>query len=98
MAEKRKVEIIGAPVGIASGTIGASLGPDAIRLAGLHESLARLKRPYDDNGNVTTLLEEPYPPKDYQAGQIRYLNEIFNFQNELHNIVTKAYSRGQVVC
>lgn len=96
MTEKRKVEIIGAPVGIASGSIGASLGPDSIRLAGLHESLARLKRPYADNGNVTTPLEEPYPPKDYQSGQIRYLDEILNFQSELHDVVTKAYNRGSM--
>ena len=68
MNDRRKIEIIGAPIGIASGSIGASLGPDAIRLAGLHEQLQRLHWTYEDRGNLDA-LEEPYPGKDFRPGE-----------------------------
>ena len=95
MNERRKIEIIGAPISIASGSIGASLGPDAIRLAGLHESLQRLHWSYIDQGNLSA-LEEPYPAKDFRTGEIRYLEEIVEFQSKVKDTVFSAYKAGSL--
>ena len=95
MNERRKIEIIGAPIGIASGSIGASLGPDAIRLAGLHENLQRLHWSYVDQGNLSA-LEEPYPVKDFRLGDIRYLEEILEFQRQVKEQVFSAYKAGSL--
>ena len=67
MANKnRTINIIGANIGLGSGTKGASLGPDAIRIAGLHQSLDRLGFKYKDSGNLPC-LEEPHKPKTFQT-------------------------------
>lgn len=95
MITKKKIEIIGAPIGLASGSVGASLGCDAIRLSGLHEGLERLNRSYHDVGNLNP-LEESYPPKVFERGEIRYLNEILAFQKELHELVKSAYEKGSM--
>ena len=95
MNDRRKIEIIGAPIGIASGSIGASLGPDAIRLAGLHEQLQRLHWTYEDRGNLSA-LEEPYPGKDFRPGEIRYLEEILEFQRKVREQVLSAYKAGSL--
>ena len=95
MNDRRKIEIIGAPIGIASGSIGASLGPDAIRLAGLHEQLQRLHWIYEDRGNLGA-LEEPYPGKDFRPGEIRYLEEIVEFQRKVREQVLSAYKAGSL--
>lgn len=96
MANKnRTINIIGANIGLGSGTKGASLGPDAIRIAGLHQSLDRLGFKYKDSGNLPC-LEEPYPVKDFPQGHIRYLDEIQNFLAELKSRVIKAYESDEM--
>ncbi|MEE8543127.1 MAG: arginase family protein, partial [Gammaproteobacteria bacterium] len=41
-ATKRKVSLIGAPTDIGAGQRGASMAPEALRVAGLEKSLRRL--------------------------------------------------------
>ncbi len=95
MNERKRIEIIGAPIGIASGSIGASLGPEAIRLAGLHENLHRLHWSYTDQGDLPA-LEEPYPGKEFRSGEIRYLEEIVQFQRQVKERVFSAYQSGSL--
>ena len=83
------IEIIGAPIGLASPSKGVSLGPDAIRLAGLRAGLDRLGWKCVDHGNMPT-LEEPYPPQGFAPRQIRYLDEIIPFQEEVRSRVIQS--------
>ncbi|GIW21817.1 MAG: arginase [Candidatus Sericytochromatia bacterium] len=80
--KSKKVNIIGAPISIASPYKGASLGPDAIRLSGLYETLTNMNIEYIDSGNIYS-LEEPYPPVEFEKGKIRYLDEVYKFCLEL---------------
>ncbi len=87
------IAIIGAPIGIGAGTPGASLGPDAIRLAGLHETLTRLGRDFKDLGNLPA-LEEPFPPKEFAQYSARYLDETEAYLKALKKQVFLAASQG----
>jgi arginase len=91
----QSIAIIGAPLGIGAGTQGASLGPDAIRLAGLHETLTRLGRDFIDAGNLPS-LEEPYPPQEFPPFSIRYLDEIETYLRALKDQVFLAASQNMI--
>ncbi|MBT3786059.1 arginase [bacterium] len=87
------IEVIGAPIGLASPSKGVSLGPDAIRLAGLRERIDRLGWKCVDQGNLNT-LEEPYPPVGFAPRQIRYLEEIIPFQEQVRAKVFQSLEKG----
>ena len=44
------VSLIGVPTDIGAGTLGARMGPDALRVAGLAQAIARLGREVKDCG------------------------------------------------
>lgn len=87
--------VIGAPIGMASSSVGASLGPDAIRLAGLHKHLQQLGYTVWDKGNQSP-LEETWPPMTFARGNLRYPDEICNFLRVLHDRVFSGLSGGLV--
>lgn len=91
--KSKVIDIIGAPISIASPEKGASLGPDAIRIAGLKESLNHLGLEYSDMGNQAS-LEEPFPPKFFEPGTIKYLDEIHAFMLILKERVIDSFSNG----
>lgn len=91
--KSKMIDIIGAPISIASPEKGASLGPDAIRISGLRESLTHLGLEFVDSGNLSP-LEEPFPPKHFEQGKIRYLDEIFSFLENLKNKVSQSFNNG----
>ncbi len=93
--QDKPVEILSAPIGIASGTKGASLGPEAIRLAGLMRNLERLGIPAIDGGTQAA-LEEPWPPRQFQPGELRYLNEVAHFLGLLKSRVQKSFADGNL--
>jgi len=84
--------VIGAPIGIASSTMGASLGPDAIRLAGLHRHLNQLGYTVVDEGNQSA-LEETWPPISFQTGSLRYPDEVATFLKILKGRVYAALKK-----
>ncbi len=87
------IDIIGAPISLASPEKGASLGPDAIRISGLEHSLDHLELKFIDSGNLPS-LEEPYPIKTFPPGEIRYLDEIFHFLELLKVKVLGSFQKG----
>lgn len=91
----KTVEIIGAPIGLASPSVGVSLGPDAIRLAGLRESMDRLGWKCVDLGNLPS-LEEPFPPRYFPPGTVRYLDEIVPYQKNVHLRVRDALRHNRL--
>ncbi|MCO4782491.1 MAG: arginase [Candidatus Cloacimonetes bacterium] len=90
----KRLGIIGAGISIASGNKGASLGPDAIRIAGLYAGLDRLNIAYHDRGNLEA-LEEPHPPRKIALGDIRYLDLITEYMEKLKVEVTASLNDGE---
>lgn len=93
--KSKRINIIGAPISIASPHKGASLGPDAIRLSGLYETLEHMGLEYLESGNINS-LEEPYPPIEFEKGKIRYLDEVYNFCNELKDKVYNSLKNNYI--
>lgn len=63
MASKAKsVSLIGAPTDIGAGTRGASMGPEALRVAGLAQALAARGLDVVDRGNLSGPLNPWQPP------------------------------------
>lgn len=87
------IDIIGAPSSIASPKKGSSLGPDAIRIAGLKAGLKHLDLEFIDSGNLPS-LEEPFPPRFFQQGEIRYLDEVISFNCLLKSKVLESFQNG----
>ncbi|MFN4149618.1 MAG: arginase [Candidatus Sericytochromatia bacterium] len=87
------VDIIGSPISLASPEKGASMGPDAIRISGLRESLHHLDVDFRDLGNLP-VLEEPFPPKEFPKGEIRYLDEVYDFMSQLKEKVFTSLTEG----
>ncbi|MCJ8345369.1 hypothetical protein MJH12_07505, partial [bacterium] len=91
----KRLGIIGAGISIASGNKGASLGPDAIRIGGLHAGLERLQVSFNDRGNLSP-LEEPHPPRKIPLGDVRYLDLISDFMTSLKAEVTSSLEEGEI--
>ena len=57
-----EVSLIGVPTDIGAGTPGARLGPDALRVAGIGEAIARFGNVVRDLGNLTGPANPNLPP------------------------------------
>jgi arginase len=68
----KRVALIGAPTDIGAGQRGASMGPEALRVAGLERSLRRLRQDVVDLGN----LAGPGNPEAARALGYRHLHEV----------------------
>lgn len=66
------VALIGGPTDVGAGRRGASMGPEALRVAGLDKSLRRLGRTVLDRGN----LSGPINPEAPRRGEYRHLAEV----------------------
>lgn len=73
------VSLIGVPTDIGAGTRGASLGPDALRIAGLGEALAARGVDVADRGN----LHGPGNPWTAPVGGYRHLGEVVAWNRAL---------------
>ncbi len=60
----KAVSLIGAPTDIGAGTRGASMGPEALRVAGLPEALAARGLDVVDRGNLAGPLNPWQPPRN----------------------------------
>ncbi len=68
----QRVALIGAPTDVGAGRRGASMGPEALRVAGLGRSLERLHHAVVDRGNVAG----PVNPEAPRQGGYRHLPEV----------------------
>ena len=66
------LELIGAPTDVGASVRGAGMGPDALRVAGLPEALARQGYAVVDRGN----LAGPATPWAPPANGLRHLDEV----------------------
>ncbi|MDG4869935.1 arginase family protein, partial [Guyparkeria sp. 1SP6A2] len=72
MTKLRNVSLIGAPTDIGAGARGASMGPEAMRVAGLAEALRARGVDVQDRGNLSGPANPWLPPVE----GYRHLNEV----------------------
>jgi len=78
-----QVSLIGVPTDIGAAARGASMGPEAIRVAGLAEALERFGVQVKDCGN----LVGPANPQRKPEGGFRHLDEVRQWEQTVHDAV-----------
>ena len=86
------VSLIGAPTDIGAGARGASMGPEALRVAGLARALADHDIEVVDRGN----LQGPANPWQDAVDGYRHLPEVVAWNRLVHDAVTEALSDGHL--
>ncbi len=77
------VSLIGVPTDIGAGTLGARMGPEALRVAGIHQAVAQFGIDVKDRGN----LAGPANPWQEAVGGFRHLPEVAQWNRTLHEAV-----------
>ena len=91
-ATPRKVALIGAPTDIGAGHRGASMGPEALRVAGLAEALRERGLEVIDKGNLSGPLNPWLPPVD----GYRHLEEVVAWNREVMNAIGASLDAGEL--
>ncbi len=87
-----EVSLIGVPTDIGAGTPGARLGPDALRVAGIGEAIARFGNVVRDLGNLTGPANPNLPP----ANGFRHLPEVIAWNRQVHDVVHEELRGGRL--
>ena len=88
----RHIRLIGAPTDVGAGTRGASMGPEALRVAGLQPTLEGHGLRVTDIGNVNGPANPWQPPVD----GYRHLNEVAGWNHAVHEAVFSALCAGDL--
>ena len=86
------IRLIGAPTDIGAGTRGASMGPEAFRVAGLQATLEGHGLIVTDHGNVSG----PANPWQAPVSGYRHLAEVAAWNRVVHEAVFAALSEGDM--
>jgi arginase len=89
---RRPVRLIGAPTDIGAGSRGASMGPEALRVAQLAPVLTALGLQVHDHGN----LSGPANPWQPAVDGYRHLTEVTAWNQAVHDAVLGALLMGQL--
>jgi len=89
---KREALLIGAPTDIGAGARGASMGPEALRVAGLQPALEQHGLHVRDAGNLQGPANPWQPPQD----GYRHLREVLAWNQAVHDGVRHALQRGEL--
>ncbi|MFN8079339.1 MAG: arginase [Kineosporiaceae bacterium] len=84
------VSLIGAPTDVGAGARGASMGPEAMRVAGIVEALERHGLTVDDRGNLAGPANPWLPPVD----GYRHLDEVVTWNEAVHEAIHTALVDG----
>lgn len=88
----RHIRLIGAPTDIGAGTRGASMGPEALRVAGLQATLESHGLIVTDRGN----LSGPANPWLAPVNGYRHLAEVAAWNRSVHEAVYLALAEGDL--
>ncbi len=88
----RKVSLIGAPTDIGAGTRGASMGPEALRVAGIAPALAAHGLDVIDRGNLSGPPNPWLPPVE----GYRHLAEVVAWNQTVHAAVHAELAGGRL--
>ncbi|MBL8336555.1 MAG: arginase [Rhodoferax sp.] len=91
-AARHGVSLIGAPTDVGAGSQGARMGPEALRVAGIHQAIARFGVPVRDIGNIAG---PPNPWQDAVDG-FRHLPEVVAWNQLLHDAVLQELRDGRL--
>ncbi len=91
-APLRTVSLIGAPTDVGAGDRGSSMGPEALRVAGLHEALAGRGLDVIDCGN----LRGPPNPGMKALDGYRNLPQVAAWNREVHGAVHRELNAGRL--
>jgi arginase len=86
------ISLIGAPTDIGAGARGASMGPEALRVAGLTAALQAHGLQVHDCGNLTGPANPWLPPTE----GYRHLHEVVAWNQAVHNAMLAELQRGQL--
>jgi arginase len=86
------ISLIGAPTDIGAGARGASMGPEALRVAGLQQVLEDHGLSVIDRGNLSGPANPWLPP----VNGYRHLREVVTWNNALHDAVHAELSQGRL--
>jgi arginase len=92
MTQLRNVSLIGAPTDIGAGARGASMGPEAIRVAGLAEALRGRGVDVLDRGNLAGPTNPWQPP----VQGYRHLDEVAAWNRTVHDAVYAELKTGRM--
>ena len=88
----RRISLIGAPTDIGAGTRGASMGPEALRVAGIAPVLSRHGLEVIDLGN----LSGPSNPWLAPVNGYRHLAEVVEWNQTVHDAMYAELQRGRL--
>jgi arginase len=86
------VSLIGAPTDIGAGARGASMGPEALRVAGIREAIAQFGLTVKDCGN----LQGPANPWLPAVDGFRHLHEVVQWNQLLHDAMLAQLQAGHL--
>ncbi len=86
------VTLIGAPTDVGASVLGASMGPDALRIAGIARALQGLGLQVHDLGN----LAGPGNPQSAPAGGFRHLAEVTAWNQAVHAATLAVLQAGRL--
>ena len=89
---KTAISLIGAPTDIGAGARGASMGPEALRVAGVRAALEGHGLTVTDRGNVSGPANPWLPPVD----GYRHLDEVVAWNRAVHDAVHAELAAGQL--
>ncbi|MEP6791580.1 MAG: arginase family protein, partial [Ramlibacter sp.] len=88
----KTVSLIGAPTDVGASVRGAGMGPDALRVAGLAETLRAGKLDVIDRGN----LAGPPNPWSVPSGGLRHLDEVVAWNRSVFDSVAQVLAAGGI--
>jgi arginase len=88
----KTISLIGAPTDIGAGTLGARMGPEAMRVAGLQAALERHGLQVQDLGNLAGPANPWLPPVD----GYRHLAEVVAWNEAVHGAMLAALQRDRL--
>ncbi|WP_431050762.1 arginase [Roseateles sp. L2-2] len=92
MTAARHVSLIGAPTDVGAGARGASMGPEALRVAGLAEALRAHGVEVKDCGNLVGPSNPWLPPTE----GYRHLDEVTAWNQAVHDAVYAELNSGRM--
>lgn len=92
MGDRRAVSLIGVPADIGAGARGASMGPEALRVAGLAQALTRQGVDVRDTGNLSGPQNPWQPPEQ----GYRHLDEVVQWNRTLYEAVGAELQGGRM--
>jgi arginase len=88
----RSISLIGAPTDIGAGSLGARMGPEAMRVAGLQAALERHGLQVADRGNLAGPPNPWLPPVD----GYRHLAEVVAWNQAVHDATLAELQQGRL--